>query len=366
MWGRLLWQSRRFSNGRISKLVCTAATIQHSRHQLVQNMPGFAAILCGQTDGAYAMSSEKDTFEDRLRRIRDSRAEISPPIGAGRGRMPPDEPGSSSMTKWVIGYLVFGLVCAGGVTLVAANISEGPRAMWRDVQPDLQGANVAPAGPGLIDRLASMVFPTDSDLSRNPIGFLPPAPDGWVRVTPDDAALPNAMDAIKARWPQGPVPLEQNSGFKSLAWYLDLHATSGFEQDALAKTGTSAIYLSGEGAFLNLRLEFVPERKPLGERNDPASWIEGLAAIEEKALESGEILERLTLGGIEVTNQTKPNGKSLIMRPIGSDIYASNGIKLAVPLTNRAILRMEGLAAPVLAQTLITSVDRDALSARHD
>lgn len=251
-------------------------------------------------------------------------------------------------------YLVIGLLAAGAVALVAAKLSQG------------QAADVAPAAPGFIDRLANMVFTSGADTSRNLIDFLPPAPDGWVRVMPEDAALPNAMDAIKARWPQGPVPLEQHPGYKSLAWYLDPKATPDIEQNILSKSGISAIYLNGEGAFLNVRLQLQPESTPLGGQNDPASWIEGLAAIEEKTLGSGEILERLTLGGIEVTNQTRPNGKSLIMRPIGSDIYASNGINLAVPLTSRAVLRLEGLAAPVLAQTLITSIDRDALSARRE
>ncbi len=311
------------------------------------------------------MASDKDSFEDRLRRIRESRAQTGPEISIGRGRGPHAQPKSGSMKRWVMGYLVLGLICAGAVTIVAAKISAGPNAMWRETQAKLQDANAVPAEPGLVERLALMVFPSGDEAGDGPIGFLPAAPDGWVRVTTDDAALPNALDAIKARWPVGSnvLPLEQNLGFKHLDRYLDLKRNPGMEEKILSRNGTSAIYLNGNGEFLNVRLDYTSERSALGTTNDPESWIEALAAIEEKALESGEVLERLELGGMEVTNRTNPAGESLIMRPIGSDIYATNGFKIAVALTSRAVLRLEGLTTPIAAQTLMTSIDRDELSA---
>lgn len=312
------------------------------------------------------MSSDKEAFEERLRRISQSREQAFAPVGAGSGRMPPKGAKSNHKTMWALGIVVFGLVCAGGVTLVAAKISAGPNALMRETLASLQGADVLPAEPGFLERVALMIFPDETTTSDAPISFLPAAPDGWVRVTTADAALPDALDAIKARWPQGAdvLPIEQNLGFKQLTEYLEVRAEQDLESKVLSKLRTTAIYLNGNGEFLSVQLEFEPKRNPLGGQNDPASWIEGLAAIEEKSLGIGEILERLTLAGIDVTNQTKAAGTSLVRRPIGSDIYAQTAMKIAVPLTSRAILRLHGLATPVVAQALIAGVDRDDLSAR--
>lgn len=265
-------------------------------------------------------------------------------------------------------FLVFALVCAGAVTLVAAKISGGPLAMWREVQANLQGGDVTSAGPGAIEKIAAMVFPSNADATRDLIDFLPPAPDGWVRITPEDAALPKALDAIKARWPQGNdvLPVEQNLGYKHLVSFLERKAKPDAERQVLPKTATSALYLSGNGEFLHVQLEHTSELNALGAKNDPDSWIEALAAIEEKSLQSGELLERLVLGDVAATNQTKPAGESPLVRPIGADVYATNGLKLAIPLSNRAILRMQGEATPILAQALIASIDRDGLLARLD
>ena len=286
--------------------------------------------------------------------------------------MPNFAPKSNPTNHWLLALVLVGLVGAGaialGVMAVAAKIAEGPLAMAREVQANLQGKDVAPAEPGVIERLAGFIFSTSPEGGRNPINFLPPAPDGWVRVTAEDAALPDALNAIKARWPQGEgvFPIEENLGFKQLSQYLELRAEPDMEQKVLSKNRTTAIYLNGNGQFLNVQLDYLSERGALGSPNDPATWIESLAAIEEKSLEAGEVLERLTLGGIDVTNQTKPAGKSLVSRPIGSDISAPNGMKIAVALTNRAVLRLQGMATPAAAEALITSIDRDGLDALND
>ncbi len=345
-------------------------------HLFVQHLPGsddkLYPVETRTSWGIGQMSSDKDSFEDRLRRIRETRAEASPAGGPGRGLMPNFAPKSNPTNLWLLALVLVGLVGAGaialGVMAVAAKIAEGPLAMAREVQANLQGKDVAPAEPGVIERLAGFLFSTSPEGGRNPINFLPPAPDGWVRVTAEDAALPDALDAIKARWPQGDgvFPIEENLGFKHLSQYLESRAAPDMEQKVLAKNRTSAVYLNGNGQFLNVQLDHLPERSALGSPNDPAGWVESLAATEEKSLESGEILERLTLGGIEVTNQTKPAGKSLVARPIGTDIYAPNAVKIAVALTNRAVLRLQGAAAPSSAEAIITAIDRDGLDALND
>lgn len=309
------------------------------------------------------MSSDNESFEDRLRRIRDARSETGVPATAGRTRLPHYEPEPDSKAKWLLAYALFGLVCAGAVAVAAAKIGFGPLSALKGVSSE---AVAVDATPGLLDQLSSLIFQSSGEGTAGPFAFLPTAPEGWIRVTPEDAVLPTAMDAILARWPHGSVPLAQNAGYDRLVQYLDLREMPDAQQDVLAKTGITGFYLNGEGGFLTLQIKLEPDRKPLGEQNNPSSWIDGLVAIEQKAIQPGEILERLTLGGIEVTNQTKAAGKSLIMRPIGSDLQTINGLKIAVPLTSRAVLRVEGLAAPVFAQGLITSIDRDALAALQD
>ena len=319
------------------------------------------------------MSSDKDEFNERLRRISETRAVTAGSSGGGGSlRAPPHKEKSGSSAKWMLATVlvlaVFGSIIALGGAAVYAKITEGPRAMLREVSATLQGANVQPAESGFIDKLADMIFPTSGDTAGDPIDFLPPAPDGWVRVTPKDAALPNALDAVKARWPQDSdvLPIDQNMGYMHLVLFLDQKAKPDAEQKVLSKTGTSAIYLGGDGQFLKVRLNYTSERSALGAKNDPDAWISALAAIEEKSLESSETLEQLMLGDIAATNQTKPVGESLTMRPIGSDVYATNSLKLAVPLSHRAILRMQGIATPILAQALIAAIDRKGLLAIHN
>lgn len=311
------------------------------------------------------MSSDKDGFEERLRRISEARSQALSPVAAGSGHAQPSGPQPRRLGPWMPVFLLSGVLSAGIATLLRATFSEGPQAILLQAEADQNGADSSATEPGLINRLSGMVFASASDQPRGPADFLPAAPDGWVRVTPKDAALPDALDAVKARWPQGSsiVPLEQNLGYTQLEQYLKLRGEPDAEQHDQSKTGASAIYLNGNGEFLSVELRLTPERSALGARNDPASWIDGLLVIEEKSLDSGEELERLQLSGMDVTNQTKPAGKSLIARPIESDIHSPNGMKIAVPLTSRAILRIQGISTPIAAQTLMTSIDRDELSA---
>ncbi len=260
------------------------------------------------------------------------------------------------------------MLCLGVVAVLFVKISDLPRAALGGVNANLQGADAASAELGLMDRLVGMVNPFGGNQNGDPIAFLPPAPEGWVRVTTADAQMPGALQRLVAQWSALPdaSPLEENASYQQLTQFLALNEKPDGEGKVPSQTRADAFYLSHHGEFLLAQLTYLPEQSPLGALDDKASWIEGLAAIETASLADGEILERLQLSGLEVTNRTQPNGSSLLIRPIGTDIYAGNGMKIAVPLTGRAIFRVEGLAKPFVAQTLIVSINRNALLALHD
>jgi hypothetical protein len=314
------------------------------------------------------MASDTDSFENRLHRINAARGVPERVSSSDPGFTPSQRPKSGFGAKWIFGYLLFAVLCLGVVAVLFVKISDFPRLALGGVDANLQGADATSAELGLIDRLVGMVYPFGGNQNGDPIAFLPPAPEGWVRVTEADAQMPGALQTLVAQWSalSDASPLEENAGYQSLTQFLALNEKPDVEGKVLSETRADAFYLSDDGEFLLAQLKYLPEQSPLGALDDGASWIEGLAAIETAGLADGEILERLQLGGLEVTNRTNPNGKSQLIRPIGTDIYAANGMKIAVPLTGRAIFRIEGLAKPFVAQTLIASINRGALLARHD
>jgi hypothetical protein len=203
----------------------------------------------------------------------------------------------------------------------------------------------------------------------DPVAYLPPAPDGWFRVTAVDAATTDVLATLRAQWPdpgtgEGVLALEDNVGFAQLTHYLEVRRTPDMEQRVLAKKSTYALYLHPNGQFLNVGLAFLSERRALGAATDQQSWVRALSTEVEKDRQSDEVLEVLTLAGFDAVNRTKAAGESLVTRPIAGNLSGLTGFRISAALTHRAVIEIQGIAAPSVAEALVASVDIDALKAR--
>lgn len=344
------------------------------------------------------MSSDNDGFQERLRRIQakqNAHAQIKlEPVQPKAP--PPPEPDEE--------YVYTGRPAARSATPVLAVVGilavmgAGAAVYFRDIAPKEGGTLIASLGevpvsaventavtetaaaiageepsatkaPNWLQRWIGGPLDPVGDVNQNPIAYLPPAPDGWVRVTTDDAKAPDALASISARWSQtmgDGMPLERNLGYKHLEHFLKIYATEDMEGQILAQRSTRAMYMNGRGEFMNVQLEFLPDARKLGEPGATGAWLNALAEVETKEKTAMEVVERDTIDGVALTNRTLPPGASLMARPIAQNRDAPGGFKIAVPLSHRAVIRFHGVFVPRDAAALVQAMDRDAVIARHD
>lgn len=284
------------------------------------------------------MSADDDSFERRLQRIAAARGAPQPPTIAAVA--PSVQGGAVRPLFWAVAAL--------GALVLASSVM--PMLSTKD-------SGQAP-GAGLF---ASLLPVTSAPKEVSPLALLPPAPDGWLRVTRLDAERPEPLSIIAANWPQERGRLDKTPGYPALQAYLKDAATSGLRDRAKAGTEAVALYLDPAGHYLRVQLTF--RQDALSPHADASSWIAALAATEEGRLKDGEILEHTRLAGLDVLNRTRPAGKSRAMRPIGDDPDVKNTLALTTALTDRVVLRIEGVATPNNAAALITAIDRSALQA---
>lgn len=217
------------------------------------------------------------------------------------------------------------------------------------------------------DRLVqSYLTPLQSPGYRRgaPIYFLPPAPEGWVRVTEADVQAPEPMADLAAKWPQTGLKLEQHPGFAQVQTFIRYYADPDVETQMLSRSRTKAYYLGADGGFLEVRLRYRGARSALGAANDPAAWTATLMAEAEAALKPGEIIEQARLAGVPVVNRTRPTGLGRSAAPIAGDSPALAALKLTAALGARVELRLSGRAAPGTVAALIGTIDRPAVAAQ--
>jgi hypothetical protein len=208
-------------------------------------------------------------------------------------------------------------------------------------------------------------YPTGTPAKGDPILFLPAAPADWIRVTEIDAQDADPMAEILARWSalNSPYALDQTPGHATLMQFLDSNRSTDFESRALDKRRSTAMYLSSDGSFVLVGLSYRGSRQSLGEPGDDEGWHTALAGEETGSLLTGDVLERVDLGGFAALNRAPRDGKSLIARPIGKDMDTPNTLRLAVALAPRAVVRIEGLAPPRVAAELLSAIDMPGVTA---
>lgn len=302
------------------------------------------------------MSDDTNAFQQRLSRInarRGTDAGASP--GNARGNGPAPIKGGGLVLK-VVGAA--GFLCMAGIALaVTSGITNGP--MGQALQDTRAGTEQTPSAVGsLLNRIAAVTSPAPK---ATPADFLPPAPDGWVRIAERDAREPGLLDTLQKGWPRsgmGVVALDQHPAWPQTRQFVQTNARPDVEARVLARTSARAIYLGPRGEYVFFRLQFLGERVALGSPGHPEAWLDALMEKTRKQLETDEVIERVTLSGVGMLNRTRQPGTSLIARPIGSDLHSLNGLQLMVPLTEHAVVDARGLTTPETLGTMIANMDR--------
>ncbi len=194
-----------------------------------------------------------------------------------------------------------------------------------------------------------------------PIQAFPPAPEGWVRMTQDDALGGNLLAKVTQDWPATGTPLEQNFGYKRLKSFAKIYATSDIETRMTANRKSSALYLSTEGNYINVGMVYRTKSKLLGDPSQPASWADTLEQEAGRKLKPKHIIERVELAGFTAINRTQPSGSSILKRPLGDNRDVSTVVDLRVPLTHRALISISGVASATELERLLALIDVDRL-----
>ena len=306
---------------------------------------------------------KQKSFEDRLADLRQKTSE-NPPAESDKARL--SKPRHSTGKLTYIALIALGIALPAIILLFALKEVTGSMAATQTASLDtrVDAPSYEPIDPGgLTGYLGRMIGLYDSR-DPGPLGYLPPALDGWIRVTVMDARDPGILDDIHAAWPGSGQPLAQNPGYKHLVHFLKIYRKPDMEQRVLAKTRTRAMYLHPNGEFMSVRMQFASDKNALGPRDNKSAWIEALAKRLEARAGQDEVVERNKLAGHDILNLTKAEGKSPIQRPIGYAYGTRNALRISVPLTHKAIMSIDGVVTPNTVGRLISAVDKSAV-ARH-
>ncbi|MDP2083620.1 MAG: hypothetical protein Q8K20_00350 [Gemmobacter sp.] len=359
------------------------------------------------------------TFEDRLARLKEAEhqaRDVLPPAPAAARlprnpvAAPPDQPPAppaedpAPRRKLPVARIVFmvglGIVAGGAMMLpgagsavaglsarvagllpldpagpvaVVATVAAPPVVAADAVAPPSETAGIVmvaarsvapPTAPGLFDRLTAFVSgtPAEPPVPRTlPAEFLPPAPAGWLRVTGADAGNPGALERLAADWALLPdaLPLSENKGIGLLEQFISEASPTPEHADLRAQ----AVYLAGNGDYLSVTLKFRSAGAAFGPKDDSLAWRQTLRAEVKREAGTGDVIEALTVGGIQMINRTRPEGKSHLSRPVGKDFDVANGLRLTAAVSHRAEVQVNGHATPAAAGALIAAIDRKALAA---
>ena len=301
------------------------------------------------------------SFEERLRRVNARAGGMAVESGGGGTGQPPQGGGGFGGgrrgSRRAVPVATVLLVLVIGALLLAL---QGAIAFSRQASDHAAAVMAGDPAPGPF-RPGIFAWVLGGDGGAKPADFLPAATEGWRRVTPDDAKAPDAMAALSAGWPVDGVALTEHPGFPRLEQFLALYRTEDMEGYVLSKTRTRAMYLHPDGDFASVGIRVWPETRALGPEDAPEGWIGALAGLEAETANGGEIVETVSLAGFPATNRTKPEGRSLVTRPIGTSPDVPNGVRIAVPLSHRIVLRVDGLARPDRIAELLSALDVAAM-----
>jgi hypothetical protein len=307
--------------------------------QAPQTIPG--------KDQAAMTVGNREAFEQRLARIRDTQAAAASPGKRGaapRRRLP-----------WRAAVLVAVLALGVGV-LQQRGALPGVPALLAHLPGTAQPVEAGASG-GFLAMVNGLFGGPQADAPPATLpGILPDAPTGWVRLTMAEAADPAALTLLRAAWdalpPEGRPPLDGHPG-------LDI--ARQFIADAAgpsAPTRARALYLGADQGVLVLTAILHPAREAFGPPGDKVAWSQALRRQVKVDAQVGDIIESVTLGGISAFNRTRPEGKSTVSRPIGKDHGTATAMRLSAALSHRLEVRITGTATPAAAGLLLSGFDK--------
>lgn len=310
--------------------------------------------------------SKQKSFEERLAELRQQNPESAPSPQGDKIR--PSTGRAAPRKATLVALIVLGITVPALILLFA--LREVTRPMTVTQTASLETRVDAPSydrvDPGGLTGYFGRMLGLYDSRDPGPLTYLPPARDGWYRVTVMDARNPNILDDLHHAWPGPARSLAQNPGYKHLVHFIRTYRKPDFEQRVLARKRTRAMYLHPNGEFMTVRMQFTGDKNALGPRDKKSVWIDSLAKRLEARANRDEVVERNKLAGHDIVNLTKAEGKSPIQRPIGYAYGTRNALRISVPLTNKAIMSIDGVTTPNAVAKLISAVDKIAVAEHLD
>ncbi len=316
------------------------------------------------------MSKKQSDFQDRLQRIQKQVGETPEPPQFERATPP-----KRQNTGWLINVII-GILATLFITMslyaffMFKNLKVVSAMAQQETYSALHDQDLPePTGSFLQRLFFGYKLGVTSDPRQTPMIFMPKPPKGWIRITALDAQRPNLLATLKAQWPKHydgkTIELKDHTAYRRLTQFIRRSETPDLEQRVLSNKRAHAVYLHPDNSYLVAELAFLGASSALGTKKSPDTWVEALIPVENKKLQSKEILEKNRLGGIPVLNRTRPVGTSARTQPIGQALSHRVLMKISAPLSPRTVMRIEGFAPPLAVASMLRNMDRKAILARH-
>ncbi|MEM6409198.1 MAG: hypothetical protein AAF700_12370 [Pseudomonadota bacterium] len=299
-----------------------------------------------------------DSFESRLNRISSGGGTAQPALAAtSAGQEPPriSLSGRGRPPTRVSPFLIVGLFGFGLATFVALTLTNKITGFYGV----LTGSHELTVADQALKVDDAVPPPTDGVVL--PIEALPPAPDGWVRVTQKDALGGNLVETVAQNWPSDAEALTEHSGYRRLQQFASLYGKEDVETRMSANRKSSALYMSKTGSYVNVSMIYRAKDRSLGAAGDARAWADQLEFEAYQTLQKGQEVERVALADVIVINATRAVGQHPLEQPLSLDTSSAVKMKLRAGLTPRALLSMQGKASADELAALIAGIDLSLL-----
>jgi len=218
------------------------------------------------------------------------------------------------------------------------------------------------ASRGLADRL----FPfAETDAAWS---YLPEAPGGWLRATPDDAVpgdVQRAIDHVATRWPGGEAQLRTHLGFQSLGRYLDQHGRPATLLNPRSpRNQGQVLFLHPDGTILSMGITLLPTDRALGPDDAPQAWQAEALRRGEAARWRVDAVHELSVAGFPAISFARSLIANVPPAPFDDRSRTPVRLDLVVVLDARAYITFRGLATPSQARALLAATDIRGIRAR--
>ena len=195
--------------------------------------------------------------------------------------------------------------------------------------------------------------------------YLPPAPEGWIRVTPADAQddVQAAIAALGARYPGGEVALRDHPIFQPTARFLDLANDERVTFQPLnLVVWHQAYYLHPSGSGLVAKLVVRGAEHELVSPDGPALFEAEMRRLREIHGDTPGTFEDLE--GSDFAGMTEIRAGAAVL-PILKDASGFQGrVDLHFAVGSNAIIELRGVADGQDLAEILAGIDANAIDAR--